>query len=258
MGCGARADATRAAVEHALIWTLLSSLALAGAPVDAVTQAVHDTASARAARTSAPPSIPLEAYEKAARGERPTGLERVPGHAARKAWGVTVVEAPIDKVWAAINDFPSRTDLSAVSVSEIQSGRHCASGRTIFQYLPIGMPMVSDRWWVIQLSVNRALWGQTSGRMREMTSQSLDGDAVLRTDTAKARAADGTRIAFSKGGWLAIDVDGQHTIVEFHVWSDPGGFVPAGIASSFASGGVRDNLEAIETLARGAVSCPLE
>lgn len=241
-----------------MIWILLSSLALAGPPAEVVTQAVRDTAAARAARTSAPPTIPMDAYTKAAEGERPTGLERVPGHAARKAWGVTVIDAPIDKVWAAINDFSSRTDLSAVSVSEVQTGTHCASGRTIFQYLPIGMPMVSDRWWVVRLTVNRALWNQTGGRMREMTSASEDGEGVLQTALAQAKAADGTRIAFSKGGWLAIDVDGSHTLVEFHVWSDPGGYVPAGLASSFASGGVRDNLEAIETLSRGPLGCPIE
>ena len=240
-----------------MIWLLCTWLAGAVDPA-AVTSAVTETASARAQRGIAGPTIPSDAYLKAAKGQSATGLERVSGSSAKRAWGVTIVPAPISRVWAAVNDFSSRTDLTATSFAEIQTGAPCASGREVFQYLPIGVPMVSDRWWVARLTSTPAVWKASDGRVRELVSVATDSAERLAKPQAKAMAAKGTPIAFSKGGWLLTDVDGAHTIAEFHVWSDPGGFVPAGIASSFATGGVKDNLEALQTLVRQGPSCPIK
>ncbi|MFK7930722.1 MAG: hypothetical protein AB8H79_21245 [Myxococcota bacterium] len=239
-----------------MIWLLM---ALGAGAVDpaAVTAAVQSTASARAKRGVDGPMIPTTAYDKAARGDKATGLEKVAGSSAKRAWGVTIIPAPIGRVWAAVNDFSSRTDLTATSFSEIQTGSGCASGRTVFQYLPIGVPMVSDRWWVAKITHTSGVWAASEGRVRELVSIAGDSESGLVTAKAKSMAAKGTPIAFSRGGWMLTDVGGTHTIAEFHVWSDPGGFVPAGIASSFATGGVKDNLKALETLVQQGPSCPI-
>lgn len=240
-----------------MIWMLLTLLS-GGVEPEAVTGAVSKYATARAKRGIAGPTIPTTAYSKVAAGDRATGLERVTGSNAKRAWGVTLVPAPIGTVWAAVNDFSNRTDLTATSFAEIQTGKACTSGREVFQYLPVGVPMVSDRWWVAKLTSTSAVWQASGGKVRELVSVATNSDDRLVTAKAKEMAAKGTSISFTKGGWMLTEVDAGHTLAEFHVWSDPGGFVPAGLASSFATGGVKDNLIALEELVRQGPSCPIK
>jgi len=243
-------------------WLLLSVLpALAGTPsVDeqAVLDAVAQADAARARRAMPAPSIQDKDYRKAADGSIVTGLERVPGSGAKRAWGLAVVDAPIEVVWSAVNDFSNHTELTKVSFSEIQSGRNCESGRAVFQYLPIGVPMLSDRWWVTVITATPAVHQASGGRVRELTSVADMRPEALRTAQAKARSQQGTPIGFSKGGWLLTALDDGTTLAEFTVWSDPGGYVPASIATSFATGGVEDNLEALRLLVDKGPGCPIE
>jgi hypothetical protein len=235
---------------------LLSALLAAAVSPDQVAAAVDATAQARSLRGSSPPSLDAQVYARAAEGEVVTGLQKVPDHPARKAWGVALIDAPIDTVWSAINDFSARTEHGALSYSEVQTGQHCGPERTVFQYLPVGVPMVSDRWWVVTLTINSAIAEATGGAMRELATSARGDLGRVRTDAARAMAAEGTPISFSEGGWLAVQVDEGHTLVEFHVWSDPGGSVPAGLASSFATGGVKDNFEALRAIIADGPRCP--
>lgn len=237
----------------------LSALA-GGAQVDVarVTAAVERAAPAASARRLQPPTLTQDHYTRAAGGEVVTGLERVEGSSARRAWGLAVVDAPIERVWAGVNDFSMRTEHSKVTHAEIQTGQHCADGRTIFQYLPVGIPMISDRWWVTKLTISSAVHAASDGKVREIRAQTAMGPGALVTPRAKELSQAGVPIAFSDGGWYLIALDDEHTLVEFTVWSDPGGSVSASLASSFATGGVVDNFEGLDAILAAGPRCPVE
>ena len=77
------------------------------------------------------------------------------------------------------------------------------------------------------------------------------------SSAAKARVEDQVAVPFTKGAWLLLKLDDSHTFVEYHAWSDPGGFVPAGPASTFASGSIDQTLQAMEDYAKrsGSLQC---
>jgi len=232
----------------------LTLFASAADPPD-LRAALAKVAEHRAQRqASAPPTIPDDAYDKVARGDTVTGLTQGPS-GSKAAWGAVLVDAPIGRVWSAVNDFSSRTDYSKVAFSEVQQGAHCGSGRQVFQYLPVGFP-VSDRWWVSTLTINRALWQASGGRMRELWFQASTDPGLLRTEQAKAKAAEGVPVGKSEGGWLVIDAGAGRTLIEYFAYSEPGGSVPTSFANAFATGGVKGTLQAVAKLAHADPRCP--
>ena len=44
-------------------------------------------------------------------------------------------------------------------------------------------------------------------------------------------------------------LDEQHTLAEYHSWVDPGGSIPAGPASQFATGSIEDTFAQMERFA---------
>ena len=210
----------------------------------------------RAKRKGAnPPPIPPETYAKAQSGQTVTSLDKVEGVDRKVAWGVTVVPYPIQQVWSAVNDFSDRTDYSKVEFSEVQQGEHCGSGRQVFQYLPIGFP-VSDRWWVTTLRINEDLAQASGGSVRELYFRASTEPEKLKTEAAREKAESGVPVGFSEGAWLLIAAGDDHTIVEYHASSDPGGSVPTSFANAFATGGVKSTLEAVIKLAGADPRCP--
>jgi len=201
------------------------------------------------------PAIPPEAYQEVAKGEVATGLQDVDGYAAKKAWGVAVVDVPIARYWAAINDDPGKQTNGLIEHVKVLAGKVCAPDRTVFQYLPV--TLMSDRWWVAKISVNKALQERTEGRVREMEWQSVHEDAFA-DPQVDAWVQDGVQVGFTKGAWWLVDLDGAHTLVEYYAWSDPGGRVPAGLASRFAAGSISGTLKEMAKIALGDPGCPIE
>lgn len=237
-----------------MLLLFLSLVAGAADPPD-LRPTLDQVAALRPQRQAAsPPTIPADAYDKAARGDVVTGLAQVQG-GSKAAWGVVVVDAPVGRVWAAVNDFSSRTDYSKVAFSQVQQGEHCGSGRQVFQYLPVGFP-VSDRWWVSTLTINESLWQASRGQLRELWFRASTDPALIRTDEARAKSAEGVPVGKSEGGWLVIDLGGGRTLIEYFAYSEPGGSVPTSFANAFATGGVKGTLQAVAKLAHADPRCP--
>ena len=235
------------------MWMLLLAAAASAAP--SLSERLAEIEPLRAQRISPDvPAIPASAYESAGEGVE-TGLQAVEGERARKAWGVTIIDVPIAQYWAAINDDASKTDYTALEHIAILDGAYCAPLRTVFQYLPVSW--VSDRWWVARITANTDLMEASEGRVREMRWESIDADLAAHPE-AQTWAEKGISTAFTKGAWLLVDLDGERTLVEYYAWTDPGGRVPAGMASRFAAGGIEDTLEAMGRLAATGPACPLE
>lgn len=202
------------------------------------------------------PTIPADAWETAvSKGKVETGLVSVEGHKAKKAWAVAVLDVPIGRFWAAINDDKNKPDHSSLDYAEVLKGGLCGRDRRVFQFLPIGWG-VTARWWVIDVKANDALESASGGRVREQHWKS-DGDWTVPTATAKAWAEQGMHIDMTRGSWLLVDLDGEHTLVEYYTWADPGGALPAGLASRLAAGNIEETFEAMTDLAKKGPACKI-
>lgn len=234
---------------------LWMSLVAHAASVEAVLARVDEVAPLRAKRlVQGAPDIPREAYEQAAKGKVATGLEQVEGHKARKVWGVGIVDVPISRYWAAINDDLSKVTYTKLTYVEVVSGAPCTSPRRVFQFVPI--PLVTDRWWLIDITANKDIAAQTQGRVREQRWRT-NGDFTTPTPESTAWAAKGMHLDSTQGGWFLIDLDGKTTLVEYYAWADPGGSLPASLVSSLAERSVDDTIAQFTTLAKAGPTCPL-
>lgn len=236
--------------------TLLLSLHAWALPAEPVLAAVDAHTELRAMRRNknAPP-IERSVYEKAANtGKIITGLVNVDGHAAKKAWGVGVVDVPIGAYWAAINDDEAKPKWTRLAYLEVLKGTSCEGTRRVFQFLPVSL--VTDRWWVIDMHTNDALASRSGGKVRELVWES-DGDFTVTTDSAKAWAEKGMHVTSTEGSWLLTAIDDSHTLVEYYTWADPGGAIPAGIASRLAAGGIDDTITVYVELAKKGPSCAI-
>jgi len=237
-----------------MVWLL--SLGWA-AEVDAalVQRRIAEIAPLRTLRvTEDAPEVPPDFYREAAAGDIPTQLVAVKGHAAKKALGIAVVDVPIGRMWSAVNDESSKVQWTRLSYLEVFRGTNCENGRQVLQYLP--MPLVSDRWWVVEQQMNTALMTRSEGQVREVRWRSIDARPT--TASATAWMDKGIPLAYTHGSWFLVDLDGAHTLIEYYTWTDPGGSVPAGLASSFAAGGISDTLRTMAELGRTGPNCPIE
>jgi hypothetical protein len=192
---------------------------------------------------------------KAASGAVVTNL--IPTSTGTRAYGVAVVSMSIGTFWAALNDETRHPGYTAIGYSELVSGRPCASGRHVLQFLPV--PMMSDRWWIGVLTKNTKLMQASGGSVRELAwSSSVDAGEVT-TDSGRQIIAKADPIGFSRGAWFLVALDEYQTYVEYYLHTDPGGSIPSGMASMFATKGVRDTIAAIQRFAKEAhPACPVE
>lgn len=193
------------------------------------------------------PKIPESAYLKALSGEVVSGIEGVEGVAAAKGWGLMLMKLPVEQVWATVNDETIQPGVMPVSHSLVIGGERWQEERMVFQYMPLPFP-ISDRWWMTQVHFSSKFYTASEGRFWEMYW--TDKTHIVKPPTqVETLVEDGIPVAWSRGAWLLIEIDEQTTLVEYYVWSDPGGLLPAGPASKFAAGAVEDTLEAMNMLA---------
>jgi hypothetical protein len=239
-----------------MLAALALTLTAAAADADAVLARLAEARAAAPRLADKAPPIPDAAWRKAAGGAIPTGVAPVPGEKATIGWGVAVLDVPIGRMWGALNEELHHQDLLGLGHVEIVRGAPCADRRRVMMVLPL--PIVSDRWWVVENRENTALQTATAGRARELTWRSV-ADPAAEALSPEARAAvDGAiPVRVNQGAWWLVDLDGTHTLAEYHAWSDPGGDLPAGAASRFANSTIASTIEKLAAYAeRAPVRCP--
>jgi hypothetical protein len=199
------------------------------------------------------PRLERSVYEQALAGGAPTGLLDVEGHRSRVAWGVAVVDTPLHRYWAAINDDQSKVEHTRLEHLAILAGQNCGRERRVFQYVDV--PMLTDRWWVVDLVQNDALSTATRGVLRELSWKSRPAPADELPSAVRTWADQGMQVTFTEGAWVLADLGDARTLVLYYTWSDPGGNIPARVASSFAEGGIADTIAAMERLAKAGPRC---
>lgn len=238
-----------------IVYDLLLGAALAVSP-EQLTTRMQEIEGQRELRIHASAPRPTDAdLRKAASGVIVTGL--LEAKTGSRAYGVAVVPMAISLFWAALNDETRQPGYTAIGYSEIVSGRACGSGRHVLQFLPI--PMMSDRWWIGILTKNSKLMTASGGALRELAWQSSVDPAEITSESGKKILTQAEPIGFSKGAWFLVAIDEYTTYVEYYLHTDPGGSIPSGMASMFATKGVRETIDAIQRFAKEAKpSCPIE
>ncbi len=174
-----------------------------------------------------------------------------------RAYGFGIVDVPIGRLWAALNDETRHPGYTPVSYSELLSGRICGSGRRVLQFLPV--PMIDDRWWIGILTPNRDLMSASGGAVRELAWKSSVDPAEVTSTSGQAMIAQGVPIGYSRGAWFLVALDEQDTWLEYFLSSDPGAGIPSSMRSMFATRGVRESFAAMTRYAKEASpSCPIE
>jgi hypothetical protein len=234
-----------------MLWMLLLvALSWAASP-DQVVARVAAVEPYRQQRHESLAPRPSEAdIRKAAQGTIVSGLSGNTG------WGVAVLDVPIGQLLAGLNDETRHPGYTATGFSVIVSGRACASGRMVFQFLPV--PMVDDRWWVSTLRSNSALSRDSGGAVRELYFRGHTDPALVTSPAARKLMVDAVPIGSTRGGWFLVAIDAYTTYVEYHSNTDPGAGVPTSLASRLAAKGVRDTIAAMEKFAKeGRPVCPV-
>lgn len=229
------------------MFVVLCALALAQAAVDpaaisARLAAVQALRSQRLATQA--PAIPASAWAKAATGAVATGVIDVPGKKVKVGWGAGVFDHPIDRIWAGLNDELYHKDLLGLGHVEITQGSACADRRHVMMMLPL--PVVSNRWWVVENRYSPGLASASGGGMRELSWKGIaDLSGERLSDAARAKVEGAVQVTDVRGAWLLISLDANHTLSEYHTYTDPGGELPAGAASAFAASTIADTFAKI-------------
>jgi len=235
-----------------MLWLLLllASLSWAASP-DEVVARVAAVENLRQARHETRAPRPAEAdIRKAAQGTIVSGLSGSTG------WGVAVLNVPIGQLWAGLNDETRHPGYTATGFSVLVRGQACASGRMVFQFLPV--PFVDDRWWVSTLSHNTTLSRDSGGSVRELYFRGHTDPALVTSPAARKLMVDARPIGSTRGGWFLVAIDAYTTYVEYFSITDPGAGVPTSLANKLAAKGVRDTIAAMERFAKeGRPVCPV-
>lgn len=210
---------------------IFESQAAAGAIIDAI-DSLSPYRGERLSKDA--PTILESAYQTVEAGHIATGVEFDDGIVAGKGWAVAVLDQPVETVWMAVNDENAYAGKFGLTASSVIAGPAHGSGRFLFQYLDL--PIISDRWWISLEKFNSTLYEASHAKMWEMSwTDATDPGRLAGTPWVDA-AAGAVPVAWTKGAWMLVPLDDRRTLVEYFVWTDPGGHLPAGPASRFASG----------------------
>jgi len=225
---------------------LVTAPAGAGCPPRAeLEQATHALDLARASRQARFGSaLPSDLYGAAARRVG----RAVAARDGDRAFGVLIVERPIELLWKALNDEDHHAlDGRYIPVrrSQVIGGTPRGESRLLFQsFQQVGV----GRWWVSRVWMNRDLYVSSQGRMWELVWE----DRMAEVDPTKPPvgevASELTGIKSSRGSWLLVPLAERCTLVEHFTWTDPGGFVGAA-QWLLAKKAVRDTVEGVVRLA---------
>ena len=192
------------------------------------------------------PTIPKEAYQRAAKGEISTGIHVVPGYTQKIAWGVAVLQAPINRFWAGINDGEAHAGKTPISFAKVISGKPCMDQRQMLMILPI--PIMTDRWWIIQTSINTKLKKASQGNVREMSWVNIPNADQVSLPANLAEKIRGKHLVdFTKGAWLVYRLNDEYILGEYHTWASGNKKVPSSIMDSLVQSSIVKTMRVMET-----------
>ena len=194
------------------------------------------------------PDIPKESYSIAAQGEIATGVDPMPGFSSKIGWGVGIFHIDIDTMWATINNGEKHTGYTPVSYAKVVNDLPCQNKRITLMTLPI--PILADRWWVVQSNTNPTLQEKSNGRVREMSWKHIDDPKSVLNAELKSKIEGMIQIPLALGAWTLFDLGDGYTLGEYHTWAQAGGNVPSGLTEIFVGKSVAKTMLAMEELSK--------
>lgn len=197
-----------------------------------------------------PPGLRAEAAEAAGTPDRV-----VAARDGKKGHGLAVVELPREALWKAIQDEDRYAEDLGLVASRVVAGTPRGAERWIFQaFRRLGV----GRWWVDRVRMNGPLARETDGALWELTWTD-DFDAVVVEDLPAdlaALAADLRPVEWTRGAWVFAPLSPACTLVDYFVWSEPGGLI-SGFQALGAKRAVADTVAGLVAYARrGAADRP--
>ena len=118
------------------------------------------------------------------------------------------------------------------------------------------VPVISDRWWVVQTKSNKRIYRQSEGDVRELTWKQLDNSSEISISSkAEEMITDAVEVQFTQGGWFLIKLDEEHTLGEYYTWADPAGHVPPEATSIFISGQITNFFDSVDDYGEKELPC---
>ena len=171
----------------------------------------------------------------------------MPGHQAKLGWGVGIFKADINDFWATINNGDRHAQKTPVDYAQVVSGVACMDQRRLFMTLPL--PLIADRWWVVQTSTNPRVRKNSSGHVREMSWKNEPHAETYLTPQLIARTRNKIQVTFIRGAWVLIELEPGYVLGEYHTWSEAGGDLPEGLAAPFLSNSIVKTMRVMERMA---------
>lgn len=196
---------------------------------------------------------PSSAIQTALAGQLAGGVEGEVG--PRRVWGVIVLAAPVDLLWAALNDDRSKVRWTSLDHLSLVHGEWCESPRKTFQYAGLGV--LTDRWWVLDQRGNPALMRESEGRVRELVWRSVDDPLPLLDEESRRWADGGVQVPVTEGAWLLMDLGDGRTLVQYNSRTDPGGWLPDGLSAAVGVKTLQGNFNDILAIAKAGPTCPV-
>jgi hypothetical protein len=202
------------------------------------------------------PNITDAHYLKALGGEAVSGIEIHEGMDAGQGWGVTVFEEPVERVWATLTNEEVMDGKMSLDVSAVVRGPEFGHGRLIFQSLDLPRPL-TDRYWITQISHGAEAFTASKGALWELSWVDVNKTFSLAGTEYASFEDSAIPVDWTKGAWLLIPLSNGKTLVEYFIWSDPGGFIPPALASRFAPGQVLKTFESMESIVVEQLTQPI-
>ena len=127
--------------------------------------------------------------------------------------------------------------------------------RQMLMILPI--PIMTDRWWIIQTSINTKLKQASKGNVREMSWVNIPNADQISLPTDLAQQVRGKQLVdFTKGAWLIYRLNDEYILGEYHTWASGNQEVPAPIMDSLIQASIVKTMRVMEKhAAKGELRC---
>ena len=192
------------------------------------------------------PVLSASVYARAAGGEVVTGTTAPGGGGLGTGWALAVVDRRVEDLWFALNTEEAHVGRFDLLQSEVIRGDPRASGRRVWQVVDLPA-MFSDRWLCVDETFGADGYTRSGGKLWEIAWR----DATRPENLGGRTPPSGTTpVASTAGGWLLVPLADGRTLVQVHGATDPGGSVPASVATSFASSALASSIRDLAALAR--------
>lgn len=231
---------------------LLSLHAFAAPPSEAALRArLAEVAPQRAARLLTAAEAPTNADISAlAAGNRVVRMISGSDGPAGGVYGIAVMDVDIGTFWAALNDDEAIVGRNAVRYARVVAGTPCQDRHSL---QVVALPLLDDRWYVNEVRVRQ----QANGAVRELAWHTVVNPGAWPLSAPDLAAIEGAlHVTQNEGAWWLVQLGPGQVLVEYTLWTDPGGNVPAGPAARLSTLSLGDTFDGKLAIARaGNLKC---